>query len=114
MHKLLHKFLHKKGIASPDELDNKPLPDGSPSERETFENWRRILSKEKIEISDVRAFCDYQINRIETKWADYETEQAKKAELIPYHTVYKALIKVIDSPISERSQLEEQLNNLIQ
>lgn len=113
MHKLLHRFLQKKGINSPDELDNTKMPDGSPSERETFENWRRVLDKDDLEISDVRSFCEYQLSRIETKWSDYDTSQDKKAELLPYFTVYKTLIRVLDSPKDTRTQLEDQLNNLI-
>jgi hypothetical protein len=42
------------------------------------------------------------------------TENAKKAELIPFHTCYKLLLSAISSPKSAREAVEQQLNQLLQ
>ena len=47
------------------------------------------------------------------KWKDLDTLNAKKAELIPYHVVYKTLLAAIESPKSAREALEIQLNQLL-
>lgn len=101
---ILDKILNKRGITT-DQL--------SPEEKATFENWRRILSKEELSTADIKEFCQAQIDMIENKWRDLEKDNSKKAELIPYHTVYKLLLMAIDSPKSAREQLEQQLNQLI-
>lgn len=111
---VLDIFLKKKGVQSPDELDNTPNTDGSPTERETYERYRKILSKEELTIEDIKLFLQGQIGIIEQKWKDYDTPNDKKAELIPYHTVYKTLEQVIRSPKAEREQLEAMLNQLTQ
>ena len=102
---ILEKLLFKRGIKSVDEL--------SGEEKKTFENWRKILSKDQLTLEDIKMFCQTQINVIETRWKDYGTEQNKKAELIPYHTIYRTLLQVIESPQKERSQLEIQLEQML-
>ena len=109
---LLEKFLNKRGVKDPEELDNTPMPDGSLTERQTFDNWRAILSKDELTLEDIKHFCERQIAVIEGKWADLNIEQARKAEMIPIHTVYKALLLAIDSPRSAREALEQQLEQL--
>jgi len=101
---ILDKILNKRGITQ-EQLD--------PEEKETFENWRKILSKEELTIKDVKEFCQSQVSVIEGKWSDLNTSQEKKAEFIPYHTIYKTLLLTIDSPKIAREQLENQLNQLI-
>lgn len=110
---ILDLFLKKKGVASPAELDSTPNSDGSPTEKETFENWRKILSKEELTVNDIKLFLQGQIGVIENKWKDLSTPNEKKAELIPYHTVYKTLEQAINAPKAEREQLEVMLNQLI-
>ena len=110
---ILDNFLKKRGFQSANELDNEPNSDGSPTERETFEKWRKILSKESLTIEDIKLFLQGQIGIIEMRWQDMTTPNDKKAELIPYHTVYKTLEKVLNSPQAEREQLEAQLNQLL-
>ena len=110
---ILDLFLKKQGVKDPNELDNIPNPDGSPTEREVFEKYKKILSKEELTLDDFKQFLAAQISVIEGKWRDLNLEQNKKAELIPYHTVYKTLEQVISSPLAEREQLINYLTQLI-
>lgn len=112
MHSLLTKWLANKGIKNPEELDNSPMPDGSPTERETFEQYRSILAKDELTIEDIKEFCSLQVGLIEGKWSDLTIENAKKAELIPYHTVYKTILNAIGSSKIIREALEKQLEQL--
>lgn len=113
MHGLLAKLLKKRGIKSFSELDDSPMPDNSPTEKQKWDEWEKILSKEELTLEDVKQFCRSQIDVIEGKWKDLNTDQSKKAEFIPYHTVYKTLLQAIDSPRSSRESLEQQLNQLL-
>jgi hypothetical protein len=110
MHKLLTKWLEQRGISSPEELDNTPMPDGSPTERQVFEEYRGALSKKELTIADLKLFCQGQIAVIENKWST--PEYLHKAELIPYHTVYKAIINTIAGDQSARESMERQLEQL--
>ena len=110
---ILDKFLQKRGLSSPKDLDNTPTSDGSPTELQTFEKWKGILSKETLTLEDIKIFLQSQIGIIEAKWRDLNLEQSKKAELIPYHTVYKTLEQAISAPQVERERLEEFINQLI-
>lgn len=111
---ILDRFLKSRGLDSPDQLDDTPNTDGSPTEKQTFETWRKILSKEELSIEDFKLFLQGQIGIIEQKWQEYNLPQEKKAELIPYHTVYKTLERAISSSKAEREQLEAHLNQLLQ
>lgn len=104
MHYLLENLLGKRGVKD-TEL--------TPEERDWFSNQERILSKEELTTEDIKIFCERQIQVIEGKWSDLTTDRNKKAELIPYHTVYKLLLGAIDSPKSAREAVEIQLNQLI-
>lgn len=110
---ILDIFLKKKGVKSANELDNSPTPDGSPTERQVFEEWKKILDKEELTLGDLKIFIQAQIGVIEAKWRDLNLEQSKKAELIPYHTVYKLLEQTISSPLAEREQLLNHLEQII-
>lgn len=105
MHSLLTRLLHKRGIEDLQSLE--------PEEKATYDSWQAILSKEQLTLEDVKHFCGNQIGVIEGKWADYSVDKDKKAELLPYYTVYKALLQAIDSPQSARKALEQQLTQLI-
>ena len=105
MHSLLTKFFQKRGIESIDKLDKE--------EKQAFEQWQLILTKEELTVEDIKKFCRTQIEIIEGKWSDLNLEQTKKAELIPYHTVYSILLKAIQSPKAARESLEIQLNQLL-
>lgn len=102
---ILEKFLKKVGVTSPDQL--------SSEEQKTYEEWRKILSKDELTLGNIKDFCRTQVSIIEAKWKDYNLENSKKAELIPYHTVYRTLEQVVEAPRLEREQLEAQLNQLL-
>lgn len=106
MHYILEKLLKKQGIENLEELDK--------DEKKTFEGWQAALTKEELTVEDIKVFCQTQISMIETKWSDLTIDQGKKAEFIPYHTVYKLLLAAIDSPRSAREAVEKNLYQLIQ
>lgn len=105
MTNFLSRFLQKRGIKSADEL--------SPDERQTFNNWKRILDGEELTVGKITEFCQQQVEIIEGKWRSFEDEE-KKGKLIPYHTVYKVLLQAISAPAVERKNLENYLNQLLQ
>ena len=113
MHSLLSTLFKKQKIKDFDDLDNTRLPDGSPSERENFEEWNRILSVEDLTTEDLGKFCQSQLDIIERKWGDFKITNEKKAELIPHHTVYKAILAAIDGPKVAREAIEKHLIELI-
>lgn len=104
MHNLLTKLLKKRGIDNTVELTSE--------EKVDFDSWNKVLSKEELTLEDVKKFCATQCEIIENKWKDYGVLNSEKAELIPYHTVYKTLLGVIDSPKVAREALERQLIEL--
>lgn len=106
MHNLLTKIFQKREIKSFNDLDTE--------EKLTFENWDKVLSKGELNIDDVKKFCQNQINIIENKWADYNLDENRKSKLLPYFTVYKMLLKAIDSPRSAREALEKNLLQLLE
>ena len=105
MHQLIDKLFQKRGIKNINELD--------PEEKATFDGWNKVLSKDELTLEDVKEFCKSQVEIIEGKWKDLEMEQTKKSEMIPYHTVYRTLLSVIDSPKVAREALEKQLEQLL-
>lgn len=105
MNNLLSRLFTKRGISDVNEL--------SLEEKKDFDNWQAILSKDELTIEDVKKFCASQVSVIEGKWNDFNLEQSKKAELIPYHTVYRTILLTIDSPKVARLALEKQLVEMI-
>lgn len=102
---ILNKLLEKRGIKDSNELDKE--------EKQQFETWRQILSKEELTTKDIKEFCQTQCEIIEMKWKDFDTPQVKKSEWIAAYTIYKTLLQAIDSPQKGREQLEQYLNELI-
>lgn len=98
---ILTKLLKRKGIEKIEDL--------STDERVVFDNYKATLAKEQLTIEDFKRFLETQITIIEGKWKNYDLENAKKAELIPYHTVYKTLLQAIEAPLVEKRALEEVL-----
>lgn len=105
MHKTLAKYLEKLKIKNVSDLE--------PEEQKVYQEWDRILSKEELSLGDIKQFCEAQVGVIEAKWKDLTLDQSKKAELIPYHTVYKTLLSVIEGPRIAREALENNLQQLI-
>lgn len=101
---LLTKLLHKRGIKGADELTTE--------ERVQWDQWQGVLSKEELTIVDLKEFCKTQIEIIKGKWKDFNSEEKRKAELIPYFTVYDTILAAIDSPKVAREALERQLMQL--
>lgn len=102
---ILDKLLNKRGIKDPSELKEE--------ERVIYDQWKSIISKEELTLADLKNFCETQLAVIENRWQDYSVEQRLKNELLPYYTVYRTLLKVIDSPKQAREALEVQLNQLL-
>jgi hypothetical protein len=98
---ILTKLLKRKGIEKIEDL--------SADERVVFDNYKATLAKEQLTIEDFKKFLETQITIIEGKWKNYDLENAKKAELIPYHTVFKTLLQAIEAPLVEKRALEEVL-----
>lgn len=98
---LLQRLLKKRGVESIDKL--------SDEEKETFSEWQRVLSRKELTMMDLKEFILQRIFDIEHRWRDPNTSNEKKAELIPYHTVYKTLLQAIDAPEIERMALEQTL-----
>lgn len=103
---ILEKILQKRGIKSVDEL--------APDEKADYEKWRSVLTKDELTTEDIKNFCRSQVEVIEMKWRDLDVEQGKKAELIPYHTVYRLLLLAIEAPSHAREALEKNLTQLLQ
>jgi len=105
MHQLIEKLFQKRGINDVNDL--------SEEEKRNFDEWQGVLAKEQLTPNDIKEFLSRQIGVIESKWQDLTMENAKKAELIPYHTVYTLLLRVIDSPLESKRQIEQLLESLI-
>lgn len=101
---ILNKLLQKRGV-SYEQLDGE--------EQKQFDDWKLVLTKDELSTQDIRDFCQSQVDVIEGKWQDLNIENNKKAELIPYHTVYNLLLKVLDSPKEARLALEKNLQQLL-
>lgn len=106
MHNILAKIFQKRGIKSADELTR--------DERATFDMYEAILARNEMTLADLKEFMGAQISIIENKWRDLNLAQEKKAELVPYHTVYKVILQAIDAPQAERVALEKLLVQQIQ
>jgi hypothetical protein len=101
MHDILEKLLWKRGIKDVVELQ--------PEERVTFDMYQKVLSKKEMTLGDLKEFVGARIAHIEMRWADMTLDSARKAELIPYHTVYKMIFQAIGAPQLERDALERAL-----
>lgn len=106
MHPILTKWLHQNKIASVDELDK--------DEKAVYDNYDKVLSKEPLTLEDLKVFISQQVELIERKWRDYDRDELKKSDLIPYHTCYKTLLAAIESPSVEREAMINHLTQLTQ
>ena len=101
---ILNKLLQKRGVKF-DELRE--------DEKVQFEQWKLVLTKDELSTQDIKNFCQQQVDIINGKWQDLNLEQSKKAEMIPYYTIYNLLLKVLDSPKEAREGLEKNLVQLL-
>ena len=109
---LLFKWLSKQGIENLDP-QTKSNPKGiTEEEKQTFLKYEQILSRETLTLEDLQKFLSQQILAIEGKWKDLDASNEKKAQLIPYHSVYSTILSAINAPQIERSILENYLLNL--
>ena len=110
---LIEKLFRKRGIKDFNDLDGTPNTDGSPTEKQQFEEWDRILSlNDEMTVGDLKKFCQLQCESIETKWRSLDITNEKKAEWITMHTVYKSILLALNSPKSARETLEKHLIEL--
>lgn len=103
---LLDKIFQKRGIRDINDLtkEEKAVVDSWESE------WKAILSaEEELNIDTIKNFCQNQLKIIEGKWGDYSVEEKRKQELLPYYTVYKTLLNVINLPRSAREAFEKKM-----
>jgi hypothetical protein len=105
MHPLLEKWLHKLGISTVDELND--------AEKAKFDEWRAVFTTDSVSVEQIEIFCHGQISTIEQKWADLSLSGEQKGVLIPYHTAYKAILRLISSPKLDRERLEKHLTQLL-
>ena len=102
---ILSRLLEKRGVTE-DEL--------SGDEKVQFNQWKKTLSEEEISVDKIKEFCQKMVGVVEGKWRSWDLTNEQKAQMLPYHTVYKAIIDVINGSKVEREQLEEFLQKLIE
>jgi len=105
MNKKLANLLEKRKI--------KDLKDLDPDEKADFDRWTKILSEGEITVDKILDFCKSQISIIENKWKASPTSWEENAKLIPYHTVYSSLSKMITTPRADKKSVEEELDSLL-
>src|SRR3990167_9383762 len=105
MHFLLEKLLGKRGIKDTTVLDE--------SEKQTYDNWQRILSEGDISVEKIKEFCKQQLSVIEGKFKEMDNNSNKNLRLIISHNIYRAIIDCIEKPRHEREQLEKYLQQIL-
>lgn len=106
MNNIISRIFAKRGIKNSSELTEE--------ERVEFDNWQRILSRDELTIKDIKEFSERQIGALELIMHDISTPRERLERLVTLHSVYKALIAVIESPQKEREALEKQLTAMLE
>ena len=115
MHPLLPRWLQARGFKSVEELSTEKMPDGSPTERDIFETYNRILSeKDELDAEGIKRFCDSQLKQIKEELKNTDNVPKKIERLVLLMNVYDALIQAIESPKSERESVEKYLLGLLE
>ena len=65
-------------------------------------------------MSDLKEFCQVNVDRIEGQFNDLDIETKKLERLVLQHGIYKTLINVIEGPQHEREALEKHLTSLLE
>lgn len=102
---ILSELFKKRGIKDYTEL--------SSEEKVQYEEWKTVLSKENLTISDVKDFCLDQLSLIEVQFKDLDRDFSKTDRLVLLHSVYTAIMTLLDSPKIERENLEKYLTGLL-
>lgn len=105
MHHLLQRLLKKRGLEV-DHLEG--------SEKETFDNYNKVLSQGEVSVEKIKEFCENQVRLIEGKWKNFDNSSEKNDRLIVQHSVYKTILQVFEAPTRERENLEKYLVDLIE
>lgn len=105
MHFKIQELLRKRNIVDTTTL--------TPEEKKDIERWDKVLSEGELTVDKIRQFCEMQVSVIEEKWRDSATPKEVRERLIDRHVVYKALIRAMVAPQSERESTERYLQSLI-
>lgn len=105
MHPLLRKLLNFRNLPDTSSLKKE--------EKQTYDDWQRILSTGVISVDKIKEFCQNQIQMIQAQWRNLDNNKDKNSRLIVMHTVYTNLLSLIDSPNKERENLEKFLISLV-
>jgi len=105
MHKLLTQLLEKRGFIKIEEL--------TIEEKADFDRWNTTLNTEDITIENIELFIKSQQSKIEDKLTNQEIPKEQRLELLPYLSIYKALLGLIASPKVERELAEKSLQQLL-
>lgn len=105
MHQAIEKLLQKRGIKSIEELTSE--------EKMQFDEWQKVLTKEKVTIPSLAVFLNVQKSIIETQFGDIANSLEKNSRLVLQHAIYSKLIRFIDSEKIEKEALEKYLTDLV-
>lgn len=106
MHKLLTQLLEKRGFTKIEDL--------TLEEKADFDRWNESLNIEDVTVENIEAFIRSQQSKVEDKLANSEIPKEQRLELLPYLSIYKALLGLIASPKVERGLAEKSLEQLLQ
>jgi len=105
MHKLLTQLLEKRGFTKIEDL--------TLEEKADFDRWNESLNTEEVTVKAIEAFIRSQQSKVEDKLANSEIPKEQRLELLPYLSIYKALLGLIESPKVERELAEKSLEQLL-
>lgn len=115
MNKYLARLLEKKGYKSVEELDTRPMPDGSPTERQLFESYEyQLAEKEDLDVPAIQRFCEGQLRSIKEQLKNMDNTPKKMERLILVMNIYDTILEAIIAPKKERESLEMHLKSLIE
>ena len=102
---ILSRLLGKRGIKDVSEL--------STEEQETFNQWKKTLSEDTVDIDTIKGFCDYQLSLIDQGFKDLDRTPQKTERLVLLHNVYSSLKGIIDNPQVAKKSLVEYLTGML-
>lgn len=102
---LIQGIMDKKGISKITEL--------TPDEKTEYERWQAIMDGSEMTVAKIKEFCESQIRIIEGRYASGETTDKQDTFLRASLHIYLNLIALINSPETERVNLEKYLTQLL-